>query len=120
MRSASGTSTSGWLDAQKLRELAGVEHLLDDVAAANQLALDVKLREGGPVVDLDGHIAKRLQRGKHVDGPVLDAECLEHLHDAHREAAARLLGDALHEQQDLVVRDELLNLFFELRIGCHD
>ena len=50
----------GLLDAERLGQLAGVEHLLDDVRPANQLTVDVELREGLPVGDLGGDFAQRL------------------------------------------------------------
>src|SRR5262252_7995459 len=42
------------LVGKELLQLAGLEHLADDIAAANELALDVELRNGRPVrIELD-------------------------------------------------------------------
>ena len=72
-------------------QLAGLEHLADDVAAADELALDVKLRDGRPVgVFLDA--LAQLGRGQHVDALVVDAEIVEDLHDLAGEAALRKAG----------------------------
>ena len=65
------------LDAEGFGELAGVEHLLDDVGAADQLAVDVELREGLPVGDLGGDFAQRLQGGEDVDRAVVDVDLVE-------------------------------------------
>ncbi len=110
----------GLLDPEQLGELARVEHLLDDVAAADQLAVDVELGEGLPVRELGGDLAKRLQGREHVDRPVVDPELLEDADDAHREAAPRRLGGPLHEQEHRVLGDRLLDLLLESGIGCHE
>src|SRR5687767_8523121 len=100
----------GVLDSQKARELTRVEHLLDDVATADELALHVELREGRPVGELLGHLAQRLERRQYVDRPVLDAERLHYLDHAHGKAAARRVRRALHEEEDGIVGQDLLDL----------
>ena len=107
------------LDADQLRQLAGVEHLLDDVAAADQLGVDIELRERAPIGDLPSDLAKRIEQRQHVDRAVLHPELLEHPHEAHREAAAGHLGCSLHEQQDPVFAQQSLDLLLQLRIGWH-
>src|SRR5204863_5823050 len=90
-----------------------------DVAAAHQLALDVELREGPPVGELARHLAERIEEWEDVDRAVLDAELLEYSDHAHREPAARHLRRALHEQENLVLPQELLHLLLQLGIRRH-
>src|SRR6266571_1108112 len=109
----------GLLGARHLGQLAGLEHLLDDVAAAHQLAVDVELREGAPIGELAGDLAERIEQRQDVDGAVLDAELLEYPNDSHREPAPGHLRCALHEQQHLVLPQELLDLLLQLWVGRH-
>ena len=74
MRISAATVDLWLLDAERLGELAGLIHLPDDVGAAEQLAVDVELREGLPVGDLGRNLAQRLQRRQDVDRPVLDVD----------------------------------------------
>src|SRR3954447_23284591 len=87
-------------------ELARLKHLADDVAAADQLALDVELREGRPVAEL---LEALPQVGvlEDVVGLVLHTDVGEHLHDGGGEAAHREDGRALHVEDDVVARDLL-------------
>ena len=70
----------------------GLEHLADDVAAADELALDVELRDGRPVgIGLDA--VAQVVGLQHVEALIGHAEVIEDLHDlggepAHREIAA--------------------------------
>src|SRR4051812_9629314 len=64
-------------------QLARLEHLPHDVAAADELALDVDLRDGGPLrVGLDA-LAKIIGL-EDVDAFVWDTEVIEDLHDLTR------------------------------------
>src|SRR3954447_13685998 len=85
-------------------ELARLRHLADDVAAADQLTLDVELREGRPVAELLEALA---QVGvlEDVVGLVFHADVGQHLHDGGGEAAHREDGRALHVEDDVVTRD---------------
>src|SRR3712207_1015726 len=84
-----------------LLQLARLEHLADDVAAADEFALDVELRDGRPVgVFLDA--LAELVGVEHVDALVVDAEVVEDADHLGREAAHRKLRRALHEQHDVV------------------
>ena len=88
------------------RQLARFQHLADDVAAADELALHVKLRDGRPVgerLDPVAH-AHVLQD---VDVLVVDAEGAKDVVDLGREPALRHVLVALHEQDDVVRRDRL-------------
>ena len=104
------------VDADLLCQLTGCVHLLDDVGAAEKLAIDVELGERAPVGDLAGYLAQRLQRRQHVDRAVVHAERVEHLHHPHREPAAGRVRGALHEEQHLVGGDQLLDLLLELGV----
>jgi len=93
-------------------QLAGLEHLADDIAAADELSLHVQLRNRRPVgVFLDS--LAQLVGSEDIDALVVDAEVVEDLHDLTREAAQRLVGGALHEEHDVVgldlVVDEIMN-----------
>src|SRR5690242_10098123 len=96
------------LDAERLLQLAGLVHLHDDVAAADELAVDEQLRDRRPVgkcrellpnprIREDVHrgkgLPKRLQSG--------DRPC--------RETTGRLVGVALHEENHWVLVDCALN-----------
>src|SRR5262249_25683025 len=83
------------LDAEQRRELARLVHLAHDVAAADQLALDEQLRDRRPVRDRRELLADARIR-EDVDGREVRAERVEGGHGARREAAAGLLGGALH------------------------
>src|SRR3954470_789388 len=64
------------LGAEKLLQLAALEHLHHDVGAADELALDVELRHGRPVAKfLDALPDVRVL--EHVDRRILGAEPIE-------------------------------------------
>src|SRR5690242_3453649 len=63
---------------QKTLQLAGLEHLAHDIAAADELALHVELRDGRPVrVRLDA--GADLVGFEDIDALVADAEVIEDL-----------------------------------------
>ena len=100
------------LSAKKLLQLAGLEHLADDVAAADELALDVKLRNGRPVrIGLDA--VAQLGGFQNVQALVADPDVIEDLHHLTGKTALRKLRRPLHEQHDVVrlhfIVDELLD-----------
>src|SRR5262245_64800682 len=100
------------LVSKQLLQLAGLEHFADDVAAADELALDVELRDGRPVrIGLDA--VAQLRRLQDVQALVADANVVEDLHHLARKAALRKLRRALHEQHDVVrlhlIGDKLLD-----------
>src|SRR5580704_4089955 len=93
-------------------QFAGLEHLAHDVAAADELALDVKLRDGRPVrIVLDA--AAQVVVFQHVEALIGHAQVIQDLYDLAGEAAHRELRRALHEQHDVValyfIVDELLD-----------
>jgi hypothetical protein len=49
----------GLLGAQQVRQLTRLVHLFDNVAAADQLPVDVELGEGAPVGDLARYLPER-------------------------------------------------------------
>src|SRR6185312_1908735 len=76
-------------------ELPRLEHLADDVAAADELAFDIELRNGRPAREILDALAD-LGVGQHVDAFELDAHMGEDLHHRGREAALREDRRALH------------------------
>src|SRR6476659_3701972 len=86
----------------ELLELAGFEHLADDVAAADELTLHIALRDGRPLAEL---LDALTQGGvdQDVDAVELDAELAQHVHHRGREAALGEHRRALHEQKHVVL-----------------
>ena len=103
------------LSREKFFHAAISMHLLDYVAAADQLPLHVQLREGRPVRPLL-HRLSQLLVGKNVHVlVVVNAVELEDLDDIVGETAPGHLLRALHEEDDIVA----LHPLTELRIkGC--
>src|SRR5882757_7916124 len=100
------------LVGKQLLQFAGLEHLADDVAAADELALDVELRNGRPVrIGLDA--VAQVGRFENVQALVADADMIENLNHLARKSALRKLRRAFHEQYHVVrlhfVFNELLN-----------
>ncbi len=107
------------LVGEQLLQFAGLEHLADDIAAADELALDVKLRNGRPVrIGLDA--VTQVGGFKNVQALVADPDVIEDLDHLAGKTALRKLRRALHEQHDVVrlhfIVDELLDahIFFPL------
>jgi hypothetical protein len=81
-----------------------VEHLANDVAAADELALDVELRDGRPLgIGLDS--VSQVVRLEHVQALIGHAEVIEDLHHLPGKPAHRELRRALHEQHHVVAFD---------------
>ena len=81
-------------------QFAGLEHFTDDVGAADELALNVELRDRRPVgIVLDA--VAQIVGFQHVDALVADAEIIEDLHDLAGKAALREGRRALHEKHDV-------------------
>src|SRR5690606_9345071 len=105
VRGASGRAADGYaLLGHEALKLSGLKHLTDDVAAADELALNVELRDRRPVGIVLDALAK-LVRGQDIDALVVDAEVVENLHHLTREAALRKAGRALHEEHHVVALD---------------
>jgi hypothetical protein len=69
-------------------QLAGLEHLADDVASADELALDVELGNRRPLrIFLDA--LAEFVGGQDIDAFVVDAEIVEDLYDLAGKAALR-------------------------------
>src|SRR6185312_2263160 len=101
----------------QLLQLARLVHLAHDVAAADELAVHVELRDGGPVRVLLDALADVLVL-QHVDGEdLLRAAHLQELRGRGREAAHRLLRVALHVEHDGVAGDLLPDGFLDAH-GC--
>ena len=89
-------------------------HLLDYVAAADQLPLHVQLRECGPVRPFL-HRLSQLLVGKNVHIlVVVDAVELEDLHNVVAEATPRHLSGTFHEKDCVVGGDPLGELLIQL------
>src|SRR4030088_1647853 len=110
------------LVGKQLLQFAGLEHLADDVAAADELALDVELRNRWPVrIGLDA--VAQLGRFKDVEALVADPDVVENLHHLAGETALRKLRRSLHEQHDVVrlhfLVDELLDAHLGFLFPAH-
>src|ERR1043166_4442100 len=103
---------------EHLLQFAGLEHLADDVATADEFALDIKLRDRRPVREfLDALAHGRV--GQYVDAFELDPHMAEDLHDGRGEAALRKDRRALHEEHDRRVGDLLADavLYGNVHLG---
>src|SRR5262245_7069088 len=85
-------------------ELATLEHLAHDVAPADELAVDVDLRNRRPVGELLDPLAL-LRVGQDVHRLERDAQALEHLDRRGGKAALGKQSRALHVDDDLVLVD---------------
>src|SRR5258708_37858008 len=97
---------------EKLLKLTGLEHFAHDVASADEFALDVELRDRGPVgVDLDA--IPQFGRVVHIERLVRHPNVFENLDHLTRESALWKLRRAIHEEHDVVrpyfVLDELFD-----------
>src|SRR5580700_9964275 len=93
-------------------QFASLEHLADDVATADELALDIELGNGRPVRKaLDA--AAQIVVLENVETLVGHAQIIEDLHHLPRKSAHRKLRRSLHEQNDVVglhlIVDELFD-----------
>src|SRR5260370_32020951 len=93
---------------QQLSELSGFEHLADDVAAADELAFDVELRNRWPVRACLHPLAGRWI-AEHLDTFELDAQVAQHLHHQVGKTALGEDRSAVHEQHDIVPADLALD-----------
>ena len=85
-------------------EFTRLKHFPHNVAAADELALDVKLRNRRPIgVILDA--LAQISVFEHIDAFEVHADIIEDLYDLAREAAHRKLMRALHDQNDVVGSD---------------
>src|SRR3546814_16719984 len=73
---------------QQLDQFAALVHLADDVAAADELAPHIELRDGRPGAEFLDALTQRLIL-KDIDALEEHAEVAQHLHDGRREAALR-------------------------------
>jgi len=106
------------LDAELLRQLAGSLELLDDVAASDEFALDVELRDRGPGgVLLDPLAQVRIR--EHVEGLIRRQEAVEDPHDRRGESALGRLAIALHEEQHVVGLDQGRDLLAGCFVEAH-
>src|SRR3954447_10005253 len=106
------------LRGNQLLELAVLVQLDHDVATAHQLAVDEQLGDGRPPGVGREHLADA-RIGEDVHRGILGAEPVQALDDLHREAAARRVRRALHEQHHPVLVDRLQDLVPDLLL-CDD
>jgi NAD(P)-dependent dehydrogenase (short-subunit alcohol dehydrogenase family) len=99
--SSAASKSGGGLLAEKRLELTRLEHLGDDVAAADEFALHIELRDSRPVGVVFDALAQ-FTRVQNVDAFILGAEMIEDLHDAAGEAAHRHFRRAFHEQHHVI------------------
>ena len=93
-------------------QFSGLEHLAHDIAAADELALHVKLGNGRPVgIILDS--LTQIAVGQHVDAFVVDAEIVENLDHLPGEATLRKTGRALHEKNNVAAFDFVIDEFVD-------
>ena len=88
--------------ARKDFSSSALEHLADDVAAADEFALHIKLRDGRPVGEFLDALAD-LRVLQHVDGFELHAQMRKDLHHGGGETALRKHRRALHEKDHGIV-----------------
>src|SRR4051794_25623545 len=84
------------LALEHLDQLPGREHLADDVAAADELALHIELGNGRPLGEFLDPLAQR-RIGKDVDALEGDVEMVQHLDHRGGEAALGEDRGAFHE-----------------------
>src|SRR3954470_5761201 len=97
--------------AEQFLKFTGLVHLADDVAATQELTLDVELGDRRPTAELlDAFAQARV--GEHVDALELDAKVGQHLHHGRRETALREHRRALHVKDDVVGLDVALDPLF--------
>ena len=90
----------------ELMQLARLEHLSHDVAAAHEFALHIQLGNCWPVgKGLDAVANTHVVQNVHVLERY--SEMIEHLRDLRRKTALGKLRGALHEQHDVVAGDRL-------------
>ena len=105
-----GSGRSGVAGHERLK-LTALEHLEEDVAAADELPVDVELRDGRPVRErLDALTDLRVLED--VDLLELGAAATEDLDRAVAEPALREVPRALHEEHDAVARHDRLDALF--------
>ncbi len=80
-------------------EFAGLVHFGDDIAAADEFAFDVELRDCGPVGEFFDTVSD-FRVFEDVDGFEWDLGMFEDLDDACGESALREHGCAFHEEHD--------------------
>jgi hypothetical protein len=86
---------------QQRLEFAGLEHLADDIAAAHELTLEVKLGNSRPIGEFLDPLAKSFV-GEHIHVVKRHPQMVEDLHHLIGEPAHWLLGCPLHVQHDVV------------------
>ncbi|CAM2149226.1 hypothetical protein PT2222_210042 [Paraburkholderia tropica] len=114
-RSGAKRQNGGLSRREQLLQFAVLIHLHHDVRTADEFALHVELRNRGPVREFLDALADFVVL-EHVDGlELIDAAGFQDLHRAAREAAHRKLRVALHEKDDGVFVDDLLDAL----LGVH-
>ena len=111
MRSVASPSVMD-LHADELLELSGRMHRADDVAAADELPIDVELWDRRPLGERLDSIPY-LGGTQYIDRFVAWLQLVEDLHDLGGEPALRHVASSLHEQDDPALRHEVGDLLAE-------
>ena len=89
-------------------QIATVEHLLDNIAAAHEFLIDVQLWNGWPVrVRFDAFT--NLLVFQDVDRGVVGYQGIEDAHGGRGKSALRLLWRAFHEQHHAIRTDKRID-----------
>ena len=94
------------LDTASIASGYGVNSV--SVSAADELAIDIELRDGRPVAVILDALAD-LVVGEYVDGRVIVEQRIEPVHRRGREAALRPAAGAFHEEHDAVRGEQLVD-----------
>lgn len=105
-------------DTKQGVQLTGIQHRLDDVTAADQLALDVELRDRRPIaVELDALANVGIRQ--HIDR----VECIDDrrqgTHRFGRKSAARRARRAFHEQHHAMLIQQRIDTGTQNRVKRH-
>ena len=100
--------SAGERDLELLPEFPGVVHLNQDIGAANELALHIHLRDGGPAGILLDALAD-LHIGEHIEGFEGNTQRVQDLHHVVGETALGHQLVALHEHKDRAAGEQLLD-----------
>src|SRR3984893_13282220 len=94
------------------REFARLEHFPDNVAAADELAFDVKLRDRRPVGKFLDSLANLVAR-KTIHRLIGDVQIFQDLDDLARKTALREVRRSFHEQDYVVGVDRRLDFILD-------
>src|SRR5436853_1780037 len=106
-RGQTGSDRLGLLE--QFLQFAALKHFGHDVGAADELAVDIQLRNRRPIRVLLDALAYLLVLQNINGDQILHAARFQYLDRATRKATLGELLSALHEENDLVARDGLFD-----------